>query len=50
MFSRMTTKSISSGVRLARGVETPLKSFTGRRFTYWSKPRRMGISSPHSET
>ena len=39
-----------AGPRPASGERTPLRSRTGRRLTYWWKPRRIGISSPHSET
>ena len=40
---------MSASVRSASGVRTPGISLQGRRFTYWSKPRRIGISRPHSE-
>ena len=40
---------MSASVRPASGVRTPGISLHGRRFTYWSKPRRIGISRPHSE-
>ena len=50
VFSRTTTKSMSPGARLARGDGMPGISRQGRRFTYWSKQRRNGISDPHSET
>ncbi len=50
LFSRTTQKSMSPGLRLARGDGTPGMRRTGRRFTYWWKPRRIGIRSPHSDT
>src|SRR5262245_16828960 len=50
VFSRTTQKSISPGLRLASGEGTPSNSRTGRRFTYSSKSRRIGISRPHSDT
>ena len=50
VFSRTTTKSIERGVPAFRGESSPASSLTGRRFTYWSKPWRMGSSSPRSET
>ncbi len=50
VFSRTTTKSMSPGARLASGDGMPGISRHGRRLTYWSKPRRHGISEPHSET
>ena len=50
VFSRTTQKSISPGLRLASGDGTPSNRRTGRRFTYSSKSRRIGISRPHSET
>src|SRR5260370_251619 len=50
VFSRTSQKSISPGLRLASGDGTPSNRRTGRRFTYSSKSRRIGISRPHSET
>ena len=50
VFSRTTTKSMSPGLRLASGDGMPGISRHGRRFTYWSKPRRNWISEPHSDT
>jgi len=44
VFSRTTTKSMSAAVRPASGLRTPGRRRTGRRFTYWSKCRRMGRS------
>ncbi len=41
---------MSPGLRPASGQGTPSIRRTGRRFTYWSNWRRMGISRPHSET
>ncbi len=41
---------MSRSVRLASGVRTPGSSLQGRRLTYWSKPRRIGINRPQSET
>ena len=32
------------------GLGTPSITRTGRRLTYWRKLRRMGMSSPHSDT
>ncbi len=48
-FSRTTQKSISPGFAFFRGESTPFNMRTGRRFTYCSKLRRIGMSSPHSE-
>jgi len=48
VFSRTTVKSRVPG--RASGLWTPRRSRTGRRLTYWSKPRRMGRRSPHRET
>jgi hypothetical protein len=50
VFSRTTTKSMSPGLALASGDGMPGIRRQGRRFTYWSKPRRNGISEPHSDT
>ncbi len=50
LFSRTTQKSMSPGLRSRKGEGTPGISRTGRRFTYWWKPRRMGMSRPHRET
>ena len=50
VFSRTTQKSISPGLRLASGLGTPSNSRTGRKFTYSSNSRRIGMSRPHSET
>jgi len=50
VFSRTTQKSMSPGLRLASGDGTPSNSLTGRRFTYSSNSRRIGIKRPHSET
>ena len=50
VFSRTTMKSMSPGLRFARGVAMPGIRRHGRRFTYWSKPRRNWISDPHSDT
>ena len=46
-FSRTTTMSISASP--ASGPGTPGICRIGRRARYWSKVRRIGISSPHSE-
>ena len=50
LFSRTTTKSISSGPRSASGDRTPGSRRTGRRLMYCPNARRIGISSPQSET
>ena len=50
VFSRTTMKSMSASVRLASGERAPGISLHGRTEAYWSKPRRIGISSPQSET
>ncbi len=50
LFSRTTQKSMSPGLRLASGDATPGMRRTGLRFTYCWKPRRIGISNPHSDT
>ncbi len=50
VFSRTTMTSMSSGPRPARGLRMPGSKQTGRRFTYWSKLRRIGINRPQSET
>ena len=49
-FSRTTSMSMSAGPRPASGDRTPSRSRTGRRLMYWWKPRRIGMSRPHSET
>ena len=41
---------MSPGFLPASGHSTPSNSRTGRRLTYWSKARRIGISRPQSET
>ena len=41
---------MSSAVRPRSGDSTPFKSRTGRRLTYCSNRRRMGIRRPQSET
>ena len=41
---------MSLDVRPLSGDSTPLSKRTGRRFTYCSKWRRIGINRPHSET
>jgi hypothetical protein len=50
LFSRTITMSTSAGVTSRSGEGMPGHSRTGRRFTYWRKARRIGISRPHSET
>ena len=50
VFSRTTKKSISAGVRFASGVRAPGMRRQGRRLTYWSNTRRIGMSRPQSET
>ncbi len=49
-FSRTIIMSMSPGARPASGQGTPSISRTGRRFTYCSNWRRMGISRPHRLT
>src|SRR5947207_7191737 len=50
LFSRTTQKSMSPGLRSRSGEGTPGINRTGRMFAYCRKPRRMGMSRPHSET
>ncbi len=50
VFSLTTQKSMSPGLFPASGHGTPGSSRTGRRLTYCSNARRIGISSPHSDT
>ena len=50
LFSRTITMSTCSGVTSRSGEGMPGQSRTGRRLTYWRNVRRIGISSPQSET
>jgi hypothetical protein len=50
VFSRITKKSMSPGLRSASGVRMPGMRRHGRRLTYWSKSRRNLMSEPHSDT
>ena len=50
LFSRTIQKSMSPGLRSASGERIPGMSRTGRKLTYCRNWRRIGISSPHSET
>ena len=50
LFSRTTQNSMSPGLRFASGEAIPCMRRTGRRFTYCSNTRRMGMRSPQSET
>ncbi len=47
-FSRTMTRSTEPRPS-ASGLAIPVSSRAGRRHTYWSKRRRIGISSPHNE-
>ena len=48
-FSRMNVMSTSSGLTPTSGQGAPGRSFTGRTFTYSSKPWRISSSSFRSE-
>ena len=50
LFSRTMTRSIGRFSPSASGLVTPSNERTGRRLTYWPNARRIGISSPQSET